>query len=99
MVMGYACAALLHANDPIQLFCHCRFSRRWKLHPLNVWDAACRTKLFVEFLCPNCSANYKWWVLLLGTFLLVEVVILQRLLNLLSYTLLFLTRCNFLVIM
>ena len=31
MVMNYACAALLHASDPIWLLCHCRFSCKWRL--------------------------------------------------------------------
>ena len=59
---------IVHASDPMWLLCHCRFSCKWRLHPLNFWDAACGTKFFVEFLFPNCSGNCKWWVLLLGTF-------------------------------
>ena len=58
---------IVHASDPIWLLCHCRFSCKWSLHPLNFWDVHIE-QFFFEFLCPNCSGNCKWWVLLLGTF-------------------------------
>ena len=47
-------------------FFHCSFSCRWRLHPLS-FDTACRTRLFVGFLCPYCSGNCKRWILLLDT--------------------------------
>ena len=42
------------------------FSCRWRLHPLS-FDAACRTRLFVGFLCPYCKGNRERWILLLDT--------------------------------
>ena len=58
MVMNYACAALLHASDPIWLLCHCRFSCKWRLHPLNFWDVHVEPIFLLSFFALTVVVHF-----------------------------------------